>query len=208
MTSDPIRLEHRLIAQLVETGASVLDLGCGEGELLSLLVREKRARVQGIEIDQRAIRECVAHGLSVFHGDIDAGLSDYADASFDYVIVNQTLPQVRHPDTVLQEALRVGRQAIVGFANFAHYAARAQLFFRGRAPITPSLPYHWYDSPNLHFLSIADFVDYTRSRDIEIMRSVFVGRNRRVRFLPNLLADVGIFLLRQGEKPPRQGSGP
>ncbi len=193
--STSLSLEHRLILELVPVGSLVLDLGCGDGELLSALVRERKARAQGIEIDEQAIYRCVAMGLSVLHGDIDTGLPEYGDKSFDFVVLNQSLQQVKSPDTVLQEALRVGKWVILGFPNFAHVSARFQLFFRGRTPITPSLPYEWHDTPNLHFLSISDFVEYCRRRKIKINRSVFVGRKRRVRLFPNLFALSGIFLL-------------
>jgi methionine biosynthesis protein MetW len=187
--------DHQCILDMVRTGASVLDLGCGTGELLYRLIREKKARGQGIEIDHRSIYACVARGLSVFHGDIDSGLSDYANASFDYVILNQSLQQVRNLEKVLDDALRVGRRGIVGFPNFAHFSARLQIVFRGKAPVTPSLPYEWHNTPNLHFLSIADFEHYCARRCITIEKSVFLGRRRAVSLLPNLLAQTGIFLI-------------
>ncbi|OGP92068.1 MAG: methionine biosynthesis protein MetW [Deltaproteobacteria bacterium RBG_16_54_18] len=172
-----------------------MDLGCGDGTLLSLLVREKDAKAQGIEIDEQAIHQCVVRGLSVFHEDIDRGLSDYSDHSFDYVVLNQTFQQVKLPDIVLQEALRVGRKVIVGFPNFAHYQARFQIFFQGKTPVTPSLPYEWYDTPNLHFLSISDFIVYCRRREITIEDSSFMGKNGIIKIFPNLFALVAIFLI-------------
>jgi len=184
-----------MILALVRPGSSVLDLGCGEGELLSLLSREKDARARGIEIDEHAIYECVAKGLSVVHGDIDAGLSEYGDRSFDYVIFDQSLQQVRKPDLVINEALRVGRNVIVAFPNFAHYFARLRIFFFGRTPVTRSLPYEWHDTPNLHFLSILDFINYCMVRSIIIEKSVFIGRQWTVKILPNLRAEIGIFLI-------------
>jgi methionine biosynthesis protein MetW len=177
----------------------VLDLGCGDGALLALLVREKGARAQGIEIDEQAIYQCVAKGLSVFHEDIDDGLSDYSDQSFDYVVLNQSFQQVKKPDIVLKEALRVGRQVIIGFPNFAHYLARWQIFFKGKTPVTPSLPHAWHDTPNLHFLSISDFIEYCRQRNIKIERSFFVGKHKKVRILPNLFARIGIFIISNGK---------
>jgi methionine biosynthesis protein MetW len=199
MKYESLKPEHRVILDLVPQGSSVLDLGCGNGELLAALVKEKGARAQGIEINEQAIYRCVAMGLSVLHGDIDSGLPEYGDKSFDYVILNQSLQQVKSPDTVLREALRVGKWVIVGFPNFAHLPARCQLFFRGRVPVTSSLPYEWHDTPNLHFLSISDFVAYCRRRKVNIDRSVFIGTQRRVRMFPNLFASVGIFLLSNGE---------
>jgi methionine biosynthesis protein MetW len=202
MESDLISLDHKIILGLVRQGSSVLDLGCGDGELLSELAREKKAKVQGIEIDEQAIYKCVARGLSVLHGDIDSALPDYGDKSFDYVILNQSFQQVKKPDAVLREALRVGKEVIVGFPNFTHYSARLQIFFRGRTPVTPSLPYEWHDTPNLHFLSISDFVAYCRKRNITIEKEAFIGRSRKVSILPNVFALVGIFLLsnREGMK--------
>ncbi len=198
MRSDGTRLDHRLIVQWIPSASTVLDLGCGEGDLLELLAKEKGVKGQGIEIDEQAIYRCVAKGLSVFHDDIDRGLSEYGDKAFDYVILNQTLPQVRKPDEALQEALRVGRYVIVGFPNFAHWSARVQIFFRGKTPITPSLPYPWHDTPNLHFLTLSDFTDYCRKRCIEIRRRAFWGEKGIVRFLPNLFAHSGLFLIASG----------
>jgi methionine biosynthesis protein MetW len=155
-------------------------------------------KAQGIEIDEQAIYQCVARGLSVFNEDIDNGLSGYPDKSFDYIILNQSLQQVKKPDIVLKEALRVGREVIIGFPNFAHYSARLQMFFKGKTPVTPSLPYEWHDTPNLHFLSISDFVYYCRKRKIKIEKEAFIGRNRRVGIFPNLFALTGIFLISNG----------
>ena len=192
-----IRIDHRIIAGMVRPGAAVLDLGCGNGELLSILAREKEVKGQGIEIDDHAIFECVARGLNVFHDDIDSGLSEYADGSFGYVIMNQSFQQVKNTDAVMREAFRVGERAIVGIPNFAHAAARCQVFFQGRAPVTPELPHEWYDTPNLHFLSIKDFVRYCRERGIVIEDARFAGLGRPVYLLANLMARTGIFLLRK-----------
>ncbi|MFA4984478.1 MAG: methionine biosynthesis protein MetW [Candidatus Omnitrophota bacterium] len=190
-----IPIDHRAILELIRGQASVLDLGCGRGELMGILIKEKDCRCQGIEIDENAVYECVARGLSVLHGDIDSGLSEYADKSFDYVVLNQSLQQLRHFDSVFKDALRVGRRVIVGLPNFAHYKARLQLFFGGKAPVTPSLPYNWFESPNVHFLSISDFRNYCKSRDARIIRSICLGERWRVLLLPNLLANLAIFLL-------------
>jgi methionine biosynthesis protein MetW len=189
------KIEHQTIIHWIEQGASILDLGCGDGELLAHLIEEKKVRAQGIEINEQAIHHCVAKGLSVFQEDIDTGLSDYADKSFDYVILNQTFQQVKKPDFVLKEALRVGKKTIVGLPNFLYISARFQMFFGGKVPVTPSLPYEWYDTPNLHFLSIADFQEYCRKREIQIERSAFIAKNKKVKFLPNLFAETGLFLL-------------
>jgi methionine biosynthesis protein MetW len=195
MRYDGVKLEHRKIVDLVHPGSSVLDLGCGDGTLLSLLVLEKGVRAQGLEQDEQAIYRCVAKGLSVFHGDIDVGLSEYGDGAFDYVIFDQSLQQVRQPDRALAEALRVGREVIVAFPNFAWWPSRLQICLRGRTPVTPSLPYAWYDTPNLHFLSIADFELFCRVRSVTVTFRVFLSGESTVLVLPNLCADTGIFVL-------------
>ncbi len=195
MPSDSNRMDHRLIAELIAPGSSVLDLGCGTGELLCTLIKERGAHGQGIEIDEHAIYTCVARGLNVLHGDIDSGLSEYPDRSFDYVILNQSLQQVLHVETMLADCLRVGRKVIVGFPNFAHYNSRLQLFFKGRAPVTPSLPYQWYETPNIHFLSISDFFAFCRSKHITIEHCDYIGNRGRLSVLPNLFAQTGIFVI-------------
>lgn len=190
-----IKPDYKAILELVTPGSSVLDLGCGNGDLLALLVSEKKVRGQGIEIDDKALFECVAKGLNVFHDDIDTGLAEYGDKSFDFVIINQTFQQVKRPDVVMREAMRVGRKVIIGIPNFAHIKARFQMFFGGRAPVTQALPFEWHDTPNLHFLSILDFIEYCSKRTIRIEDSYFFGNSRRVWIFPNLFAETGIFVI-------------
>jgi methionine biosynthesis protein MetW len=196
--------EHRLIAEMVTPGSSVLDLGCGDGELMALLKRERGInKLQGIEIDEQAIYRCVARGLSVFHGDIDTGLSEYEDRSFDFVILNQSFQQVKKPDSVLGESLRVGRKVIVGFPNFAYYKARYQLGILGKVPVTRSLPFQWFDTPNLHFLSIADFIEFCQKRGIKIDRAAYMTGQKTVRIFPNLMALLAIMLItKENPAPP------
>jgi methionine biosynthesis protein MetW len=190
-----LRIDQKAVVEMIAPGSSVLDLGCGQGELLAALVQEKQVKAQGIEIDDDAIMQCVTRGLNVFHDDIDRGLSEYGDGSFDYVILNQTFQQVRKPDDVLNEALRVGRKVIVGFPNFATFSTRWELGIMGRTPVSPSLPYEWYDTPNLHFLSLHDFSAYCRKRGMKIEQAFYFTSARKVRVLPNLLAEVGVFLV-------------
>ena len=190
-----MKLKYKIIVDWVGEGSNVLDLGCGDGELLSILVKEKNVHAQGTEIDEQAIYKCVAKGLSVFHEDIDVELSGHPDGSFDYVILSESLQQAKKPDYVLREALRVGKNLVVSFPNFCRYTVRFQILFRGKVPVTPALPYEWYDSPNLHFLSILDFVDYCKMSKIKIKDSAFVNSSTRVKIFPNFFAETGVFLL-------------
>ena len=195
MTQTNSKLEYRIISEWITDKASVLDLGCGAGELLNILIQEKQVHAQGIELNDQAVQQCVAEGLSVFQEDIDTGLSEFGDRSFDYVILNQTFQQVKKPDFVLTEALRVGTKVIVGFTNFCYIPDRFQIFFYGKVPLTPSLPYEWYNTPNLHFLSIADFKEYCKKRRTRIEQSTFIRKNKQTNFFPNLFAELGLFLL-------------
>ncbi len=195
MKSDDMRLDQKVILEIVSPGSRVLDLGCGDGSLMQLLATEKNVRAQGIEFADEQIYKCVARGVSVFHGDIDTGLSEYPDQSFDYVILNQSLQEVVKVEFVLSEALRVAQKVIVGFSNFAYYKARIDLFFQGKVPVTESLPNTWYSTPNLHFLSIRDFEEYCDHTRVRILARYYLGEKRLVRFLPNLFALNAIFVI-------------
>ncbi|MBN1595793.1 methionine biosynthesis protein MetW [candidate division FCPU426 bacterium] len=189
-----------MVVSLVETGSRVLDLGCGDGALLSRLIAEKQVKGMGVEIQQDAVIACIHKGLSVFQGDIDAGLADYGNASYDYVILNQTLQAIHHPDFVIEEMLRVGRRAIVSFPNFGYWLVRAQLLVKGRMPQTVKLPFFWYNTPNIHLLTIRDFEGFCSKRSITILKQVSLcggrqGRLKTIRLFPNLLADEGLFVI-------------
>ena len=189
------KLKHQIIVDWVKQNSTILDLGCGVGELMALLIEEKQVQAQGIEINQQSISECVAKGLSVFQQDIDTGLSEYGSQVFDYVILSQTLQQVKKPDFVLKETMRVGKQVIVSFPNFVYFPARFQIFFKGRVPVTASLPHEWYQTPNLHFLSINDFKEYCIQSNVTIKNTAYLRKNKKVTVFPNFFAELGIFVL-------------
>ncbi len=194
-----IHPDHQIICDMIDPGSRVLDLGCGTGDLMHLLMRQKNAWVQGIELDEKAIYDCVKKGLSVCQSDIESGLSEYPDHSFDYVILNQSLQEIRKVYFLLRETLRVGNRVIVGFPNFAHISARACLGIGGRAPMTPSLPYRWYDTPNVRFLSIIDFKEFCAEKGFTIEKARFLNGDKVITFLPNLRALGAIFLLSLGK---------
>ncbi len=192
----PIKsIESQTILEWITEESAVLDLGCGEGDLLSLLIEKKRVHAQGIEINQQAIQQCIIKGLNVLQEDIDSGLSDYSEKSLDYVILNQTFQQVKKPAFVLKEALRISRKTIVGFPNFLYFSSRLKMCFGGKVPVTKSLPYEWYDTPNLHFFSITDFIEYCKAKEIKIEEKVIISKNRKVKLFPNLFGEIGLFLL-------------
>ena len=189
------RLDHDIIFRIVEPGSKVLDLGCGDGDLLFRLARDKNAIVRGIECNQAEVHACVRKGLSVLHGNIEGGLAEYPGGSFDYVILNQSMQEVRKVDCVIQEARLIGGRVIVGFPNFAHLRSRAMMFFGGKAPVTDSLPYLWYDTPNVRFLSIEDFREFCRGKGIPVLQARYLSRAGEIRLLPNLRAVNAVFVL-------------
>lgn len=189
------RPDFHVIGEIVEPGSRVLDLGCGEGEMLAWLHENKNVTARGVEISSAQVRRAIARGVSVFQGDIDEGLADYPDKAFDYVILSHTLQETRAPLKVLREMLRVGRRAIVSFPNFGHWIVRLNMVVHGRAPKTKVFPYNWYDSPNIHFLSINDFEALCREQHFPIERRYFLAGAHRVGVLPNLMAKSAVFLL-------------
>ena len=194
-----IRPDYRVILGMVDAGSRVLDLGCGGGELLELLSREKEVTGQGVEIEPNNISACVGRGVSAIQGDVDEGLADYPDRSFDYVILNQTLQVVRAPDRVLTEMVRVGRAGIVGFPNFGYWEVRLRLLFGGRMPVTEELPYSWYSTPNIHMLSIKDFEEFCTEAGIEIMAREYVtrGGGRAPSALSNIAAAEAVYMIKK-----------
>src|SRR5579872_5662237 len=191
------REDFTIISELVEPHSRVLDLGCGEGELLAWLAQNKSVDARGVEISATKVRRAIARGVSAYQGDIDEVLTDYSDHAFDYVILSQTLQETRWPLKVLRDMLRVARYAIVAFPNFGHWPVRISLLFTGRAPKTGLFPYEWYDSPNIHFLTVDDFDQMVRQEGFTIERNYFLSGRRRIHLLPNLRAAVAVYLIRK-----------
>lgn len=169
------------IVNLVEKNSKVLDLGCGDGVLLKQLIDKKNVKGSGIEINQNSVINCIHNGLSVIQGDIDEGLADFSDGELDYVILNQTLQSAQKPDYVINEMLRVGKKAIVGFPNFAYWRIRFYLLFNGKMPKSEMLPFEWYNTPNIHLLTVRDFFDYCERRNIKITESILLCRGKVIK---------------------------
>lgn len=195
--------EYRLIIDLIEEGTRVMDLGCGEGDLMKALKMMKNVRAEGIDLDEECIQACVAKGLfNVHHGNLDEGLADYADKSVDYVILTNTIQVLYRPLFLIKEIARVGKKCIISFPNFAHWSIRFQLLLGGRMPKSKRLPYEWYDSPNIHLTTIKDFRDFCRKAGLRILKEIPLktaedGGSRVVSFLPNLLADAAVFVVEE-----------
>jgi methionine biosynthesis protein MetW len=189
------RPDFHVIGEIIQPESRVLDLGCGEGELLAWLTDHKRILARGVEISPVHVRRAIARGVSVYQGDINEGLADYPDKAFDYVILSQTLQETRAPLQVLRELLRVGRRAIISFPNFGHWSVRIAMLMNGQAPKTKLFPHNWYNSPNIHVLSINDFEDFCREHNFPIEHRYFLSGARHVTAFPNLLAQTAVFLL-------------
>jgi methionine biosynthesis protein MetW len=196
-----VRFDLKTIADWIEPGSSVLDLGCGNGVLLEYLQREKQVQGTGIEIDEEKVTQGIVRGVNVIHGDINEEIEDYADHSFDYVILSQTLQQVYRPAWLISEMLRVGKKGIVSFPNYSHYKNRFYFFFKGRAPISRELPYEWFDTPNIRRIGITDFKRFCSIFGFVIQKETNISTyhheesGKIVKFFPNLFAIYGIFML-------------
>lgn len=204
MSADILRSDYRLVSDMVRPGTRVLDVGCGDGVLLAHLARDKQVDARGIELSREGVAACVAKGLAVIQGDADTDLADYPDDCFDYVILSQTIQATRNPKRVLEQMLRIGRNAIVSFPNFGHWRIRTHLMFNGRMPVTENLPDTWYDTPNIHFCTIRDFVALADELQARIVRADALdaaGKPVGVKmpwWFWNLMGEQGIFWLARG----------
>lgn len=191
------RRDYAMIAGMVPPASRVLDLGCGEGELLAWLRQFKNVDARGVEIDGQKVQRAIARGVSVYQGDLETGLRDYPNDSFDFVILSQTLQEMHRPLGVLLEMLRVGKHVIVSFPNFGHWTVRLAHLMSGRAPKTELFPHDWYDSPNLHFLTVDDFIGLCGKQNWAIEKRIFLQGEKEIRILPNLLAETAVFSIRR-----------
>ncbi len=194
------KIGYDLVIEEIPEGSRVLDLGCGDGTLLKLLYEQKKVSGFGVEISEEGVSQCVEKGVYCYQADIDEGLSDYRDNSFDYVIVNQTIQNTKRPDYVIKEVLRIGKKAIISFPNFGYYRTRLYLMFRGKMPVNKLLPYQWYDSPNIHLLTIEDMNRMSHDFSFRIISEKHfsisgVDKSKVINIASNLLAQYGFFVI-------------
>ena len=198
--NDSLHLNYSIISDYINSHSKVLDLGCGSGELLKMLQDKKSCFGLGVDISQNNVIEAIQKGLSIIQGDIDKGLDEFSEKEFDFVILNQTLQSSEKPDFVIDEMLRVGKKAVVSFPNFGYWRIRFYLLFKGRMPKSKMLPFSWFDTPNIHLLTIDDFFDFCAERNIKITKTVYIKRgkiskNPLNRILTNFLCEEAIFFI-------------
>lgn len=200
-----VRLDFRAIADLIDKkNAKILDIGCGDGELLRFLKKEKMAKVRGLEINQEKASEAISKGVSVIQGDAQVDLEHYLDDSFDYAILSQTLQAMKNPRLIIEQMLRVAKYAIISLPNFAYLKNRLYLGVLGKMPMSKTIPYSWYDTPNIHFCSIKDFRKLCDDLDLEIQSEIFLTNNGQIisftgNLMPNLFAEYGVFLIAKND---------
>lgn len=192
MANTNTRADFQLITNWVEPNSRVLDLGCGDGTLLALLNRTRSTRGYGVEISDENIVTCVKNGINVIQNNLESGLSTFESDSFDYVILSQTLQAVHQTESIVKEMLRVGRQAIVTFPNFGYWRNRWQIL-AGRMPVSKTLPYQWYDTPNVHLCTINDFEDFCHTHNVQILEREILTRGNKVELLPNWLGNLAVY---------------
>ncbi len=196
-----MRFDLEVIASWIKPGSKVLDLGCGTGDLLYHLKNSLDVKVTGIDFEESNITHCIDRGLSVIQGDINEEVLDYADHSFDYVVLSRTLQQVYEPEKLLKDLLRIGNKVVVSFPNFSHWGCRLQLFFNGRTPTTNQLPYTWYNSPNIRVITLKDFRSFVKDTGFKIVKETAINTHNEdlhgniIHFFPNFRATYGIFLI-------------
>ena len=207
LTPENVRDDLRLMADMIEPKSRVLDIGCGDGALLRLLEDTKDVEGRGLELSQKGVNDCVAKGLAVIQGDADMDLAAYPTDAFDYVILSQTLQATRRPKAVLEHLLRIGRRAIVSFPNFGHWRVRWFVAWQGRMPVTDTLPYSWYDTPNIHHCTVRDFLALAAEMGATVERGVVIDRAGRLMrentpaWIWNIWGDQAVFLLRRPAAP-------
>lgn len=195
-----LHLNYSLITQIIEENSKVLDLGCGDGTLLKMLIDKKHVVGKGIEINQDSVINSIENGVCTIQGDIDEGLVQFSDKEYDYVVLNRTVQATEKPDFVIKEMLRVGKRVIVSFPNFGYWKVRLYLLLNGKMPVSKMLPFEWYNTPNIHLLTIRDFFEFSKKNNIKILKSIYlnhakVRRDKLLRLMPNLLAEEAVFVL-------------
>jgi methionine biosynthesis protein MetW len=195
------RADFEAIAQWVRAGASVLDLGCGDGSLLRFLKDKRGASGYGVEIDHAKLLASVRNRVSVIQSDLESGLWGFESGSFDYVILSQTLQAVRHTEQIIREMLRVGREGIVTFPNFGYWGHRLQVFLGGHMPVSRSLPFQWYNTPNVHLFTIGDFESFCDEHGVRILERAVMDRGRMVKLWPNLRGSLAVYRFDKGARP-------
>jgi methionine biosynthesis protein MetW len=197
VTPPALRPDLAAIVELIPAGSKVLDLGCGDGELLAYLIQAKQVKGRGIELSEQGVLACVRRGLSVRQGNLNEGLADYPEHSFDYVVLSQTLPFLSDAKKILLEMLRVGQRAVVSFPNWGYWRCRLELLATGRMPQAPGLPQPWYEAPRWQAFTITDFGQFCRLIDVTISQEIYLAHGRRiqVRKVKNLLATTAVFVL-------------
>ena len=194
---------HEVISEEIPAGSRVLDLGCGDGELLNYLITTKNIIGHGLEINSHAIIKCIEKGISVIHRNLNILPLDFPDASYDITILNQTVTEVQRPKKIILEMLRISKEGILGFSNFGSIDIRSSFLIRGRMPITGELPFRWYNTPNIHLLTVKDFQDFCKDNRIEIIKQIFLkrkwfsGKYKKVIFMKNLRADLAVFKIKK-----------